>query len=117
MDTENLKDALILALNFGQADHFLDTISQLNKIYEAGSSLKVLENTLFLLAVDLRQMNRRWRQNQQELAEYRQENEAYAREEEARQAAEDRRLSGQFTDEEGDREELEAHRSPPRRAA
>lgn len=116
MNTENLKAALIQALNFGQADHFLDTICKLPDLYEGGG-VKALENALFMLTVDISQLDRDYRRNQQELKEYRTESAAQARVEEARQAAEDRILSGKFTDEEGDYEAMEAYRHPARKAA
>lgn len=117
MNVEDLKAALIHALNFGEADPFLDTICQLHDLYGAGG-MKALENALFMLTVDLRQMNRIWRKNQQELREYRAESAAQARMEEIQQAAENRIRSGKFTDEEGDDyEALEAYRHPPRQAA
>lgn len=116
MNAEDLKAGLIHALNFGQADHFLDTICRLHDLYGAGG-VKALENALFMLTVDIRQMNRCYQKNQQELKEYRAESAAQARLEESRQAAEDRIRSGKMTDEEGDREALEAYRHPPRKAA
>ena len=116
MNTENLKAALIYALTFGQADHFLDTICQLHDLYDVGG-MKALENALFMLTVDVRQMDLCYQKNQQELEQYRAESAAQAQVEEARQAAEDRIQSGKFTDEEGDYEALEAYRQPSRRAA
>lgn len=116
MNTETLKAALMHALNFGQADHFLDTICKLHDLYAAGG-MKALENALFMLTVDVGQMDRGYRKNQQELEQYRAESAAQARAEEARLAAEDRIQSGQFTDEEGEYEALEAYRHRPRKAA
>lgn len=116
MNTETLKAALIDALNFGQADHFLDAACQLYDRYETGG-LKALENAIFLWRVDLDQMLRSYQKNRQAAEISRQENEAHAREQEARQAAEDRILSGRLTDEEGDWEALESRRYPAQRRA
>lgn len=116
MDVETLKAALIHALNFGKANHFLDTVCELHDLYNAGG-MKALEKALFMLTVDFRQMKRNWQDNQQALEIYHAENAEHAREEEVRQAAEDRILSGKFTDEEGDYEALEAYRHPPRKVA
>lgn len=116
MNTETLKAALMHALNFGQADHFLDTVCELHDLFETGG-LKALQDALFMMTVDLHNLERAWLKNQQELREYRAESAAQAREDEVRQAAEDRIRSGKFTDEESDYEALEAYRHRPRKAA
>lgn len=117
MNAENLKAALIHALNFGEADIFLETICDIAELYKNGGKLKELDTTLFMLTVDMRTLDRHYQKNQQALTEYRAESVAQARREEARQAAENRIQSGKFTDEEGDYEALEAYRHPPRQAA
>lgn len=116
MNIEELKAALIHALNFGFADPLLDTIGRCLDSYENGG-LRELEKALFRLKIDTRLMITDWQITQRQLQAYRAESAAQAQAEEARQAAEDQRLSGKFTNEEDDQEALEAYHHRSRQAA
>ncbi len=115
MNVETLKQAVIHAINLGQADPFLQSICDC--VGSLASDLETVESATFDLSLAVRQLTLAHRQHVTEMVEYRKENEVYARAQEAREAAEDRILSGKFTDEEGALEYLEAHRHLPQRKA
>lgn len=115
MNAEDLKAALMHALNHDQADPFLQSVDDL--VCSLSGDLETIESAVFDFSLEVRRTKMAYRQHMKEMADYRQESEAYARAEAAQQAAEDRIRSGKFTDEESDYEALEAYRHRPRKAA